>query len=1148
MNRLIRFHGVVISLLLHATITLGQGTAPQLTSNIPAVLPPSPEAWQFTRYGNLPIGLNTGAAQFSLPVYTISTGSLSHAISISYSTNGVKVDEQPGRTGLGWSLRAGGVITRSVMDKPDGGAGIQPTYYHGSIATTAGNWNLYNYAMQARNQMPPDFQPDEYSYSMDGYSGKFIKRENGAYTQYNANGVKIEKNGNGFLLTAPNGVQYQFYLSETASNYSYPVSTTLQWVPAPEPTAWYLTKIIAPNHSDEIVFNYASVNSAGITYQNGISQEYATTMLSNDGYLSNSGYARIRYDGANEAVLTAGGCASTPGLSTIIQLSGNNPYCLSSITFSGGTVQFSYSGREDSPGEKKLDQISVFRNGDNYRRASVEFDYTYSAVAGDTYDTYVAGSNYTQQNPHLRKRLFLTAARAVADGLAPQTHNFEYNDMNGLPPRLSFSQDRYGSFNGKVNKDYFFPNDTWFDWHLGNNQFGGNRNYSFIHAQKGALKKITYPTGGYTQITYGPNKIDGDYAYTIQSDSVWALLDTSTYNGQEAWSATIQHTGGNLRLRASCEWATVPIGTSNGSGGFTGFEDQYYVIWFLIDDATGACVKACNKTLHVSQSAVDGHMGFGLPPGTYKIKMVASNPSIRARISLERWSRQADHSATAGIAGIRVQSIADFDNAGSMAGKREYLYGDWGNPSSSSGTGVYNDGLYTGREIGFVEVPGVAAGSASCGYNTISSSSMVSNFLTDNGTVFYTKVTELQTNADGTKNNGGAEHEFYFQQKKTAEPLTWNWYAGAWATTQPLPTTPGAPLMNNDFLTGLPKNRKTFTYSTLHGPRTILNETENHYSVHQPTLIIDTFLVSKYARNIDCPEQAPCVTDIPPDKQTYLYQFDLYRYWRYFGFSKLDKTVTKEYTAAGTLENEITYSSHSPKNYQPRMVNYLSGAGETKTIYRKYAGDVLPGESGYSTIYVPMVNANMVDALVEESTDLQNVQQQKKRMVYGAFPAPQNGTQYLPVQILGSINSAPEETEMNYQQYDNSGNLLQYTGRSGVTVAIIWGYDRKYPVAQITGKNYADAVAQSGINLAVVNNPASETALRGELDKLRSLGGCQVISRTYSPLVGLASETDVAGKTQYYVYDAFNRLAAIKDQDGNTLKTFSYQFKATAQQ
>lgn len=1129
----------------------------QLSSKPPALLPPSPEAFQFTRYGNLPIGLNTGAAQFSLPVYTVRSGNLSHAISIGYSTNGIKVDEQAGRTGLGWSLRAGGVVTRTVMDKPDGGAGIQPTFYHGNTTSFLGNWPLYNYVSGAKNQTPPDYQPDEYSFSVDGLSGKFLRREDGDFAQFSGSGVRIEKNANGFLLTAPNGVRYQFYLAEAARNYGYPLSSTLQWVPAPEPTAWYLTKISAPN-GDAIDFEYGYVNeTAGdhiVTYINGISQDYSTTLMSTDGLLSNVGYQRIRYDGVHDEVMP--GCPNISNLSTTVQLTENTPRCLRSISFAGGTVRFSYSGREDAPGEQKLDSVQVFRNGPQqvggYRLACTVLGYAYSFAAPGPFDTQVAGQNYTDANPHLRKRLFLTgAAELGANGEAGPAYAFAYNDINGLPPRLSFAQDRYGGFNGRANGQYFFPNDTWLDWHIGNNQFGADRRYSFAHAQKGALVKITYPTGGGTQIAYGPNKTDGDYDFKIKSDSVWTVLDTSTVAGQQVWTDTIRHMGGNLRLRGNCNWASVPLDGPGANGGNTGFSGSWYISFDLMDSA-GQCVpKACGKRLYPGETAVDGHTGFALPSGVYRIRMTANMPNLRARLSLERWEKVPDKGPDAGIAGIRVASLADYTDLGKQAGGRSFLYSNWGDSTGSSGTGLRGDNGHNGAEIGFAMMDASVPNSNqtyTCGYNTIGSSSVASNFLTDNGTVFYTKVIELPVGQGAAGHqvwSGGAtEQEFYYSPKKTAVPLAFDWYSGTWAETRPLPTAPGAPMMNNDFLTGMPRATRTFTYSSLHGPRQVVNETVNHYSLDTPHLMIDTFLVSRYARPV--PDYGPngVFTDIPDSLQTFFWHFDIYRYWRYFGHARLDSTVSADYSGTVPMVSKTTYSGYSPKNFQPRVIGYATSNGNAKTILRKYAGDVMPTEPGHATVYNPMVNTNMVDALIEETVLENGNEQTKKRMAYAAKPSPNGGTQYLPTAVYSSQNGQPEEAELIYQLYDSTGNLLQYTDRSGVVISIIWGYGGKYPVAKVTGMAYNDALAQAMMDPTVLNNPVSDAALMAQLNKLRNLPGtADVVTRTYSPLVGVTTETGPRGQTLYYQYDAQNRLIAIKDADGNTVKGMGYWLK-----
>mgnify|MGYP001176797299 FL=1 len=54
--------------------------------------------------------------------------------------------------------------------------------------------------------------------------------------------------------------------------------------------------------------------------------------------------------------------------------------------------------------------------------------------------------------------------------------------------------------------------------------------------------------------------------------------------------------------------------------------------------------------------------------------------------------------------------------------------------------------------------------------------------------------------------------------------------------------------------------------------------------------------------------------------------------------------------------------------------------------------------------------------------------------------------------------------------------------------------------------------------------------------------GAQLTTYTYKPLVGITSKTDPRGITEYYEYDSFGRLSAVKDFSGHIIKTYCYNY------
>ena len=90
---------------------------------LPADAIPAPNAAALAKYGDVPVSYFTGVPDISIPIHTLNEGPLNLLISLSYHAGGTKPVEMASWVGMGWSLNAGGLISRTVQGIPDEYAG-----------------------------------------------------------------------------------------------------------------------------------------------------------------------------------------------------------------------------------------------------------------------------------------------------------------------------------------------------------------------------------------------------------------------------------------------------------------------------------------------------------------------------------------------------------------------------------------------------------------------------------------------------------------------------------------------------------------------------------------------------------------------------------------------------------------------------------------------------------------------------------------------------------------------------------------------------------------------------------------------------------------------------------------------------------------
>ena len=220
----------------------------QPTNNlIKDVTMPAPNAASLGKYGDYSVGNFTGVPDISIPIYTVQEGPLSLPIGLSYHASGIKVAEMASWVGAGWSLNAGGIITRTVQ-------GLYDEHSSGYFNTaTLLETRINNNDANLNSEIglgTIDGEPDIFSFNVGGYTGKFYidKNHNAQFIPKQDLKLEIDADLKGFTLIPPDGIRYVFgrFLNADGVTYTEAQEKTLyqgQATSSAFVSSWYLLKI-----------------------------------------------------------------------------------------------------------------------------------------------------------------------------------------------------------------------------------------------------------------------------------------------------------------------------------------------------------------------------------------------------------------------------------------------------------------------------------------------------------------------------------------------------------------------------------------------------------------------------------------------------------------------------------------------------------------------------------------------------------------------------------------------------------------------------------------------------------------------------------------------------------------------------------------
>ncbi len=1096
----------MIKNILKITILLFTGFGySQETDYTPNIIPPTPEAFKFASIGEIPVNESTGNATTSIPIYNFTAGKIQIPISIDHSGDGVKVDEANTWTGIGWVLNTGGVITRTVNDQTDERTPqSQRLFYSGSQLNSFVPGQSSELASLSYGNI--DSEVDIFNYNFDGYSGSFYLDVNlvPRLIKYDkeidislsndpvVNGVTTF-NRRTITITTPDGTKY-FFGGLSASEETKSKAGAGGFTPLAQ-TGFYLFKI--ENITGDIVnLNYLSTGS--ILELNGYSQ-----VLIKD--------------------VTSEGLCWIPPLTTVASprtpfyLESSGKLRLSSITSNRdqSKVEFESIYYANTDQRQKLQQIKVYSNNTTIVK-KIDF-------------------NYIEPNPNQSYKRFFLNSVSILDAnnnLSGETYSFEYNSPELLPERFSYSQDYGGFYNGKTNTTYIPKvNDPFFS---NVNSSLADRTVSSITSQYGSLKKVIYPTKGFTEFEYEVGeKSEVDYEKENRFLNIY-----HNYNNTNLHTSTANTfpliPDDNLPTPITILNPSLPIKVSLNIVADGTLTQHHFVKFTLNDmDSTNDIVKI---------------IPLENPDGGQKIynlnyEFANLNPLARYSFTLEYYRTNLtiyptylnanaqimfsnNNPITLYKPGIRVKRVKNYANVESTPQVTRYYYNSAAKYLSTKDSGT-DVGIprFSGEAIktGSVQCQGTGA-YFNCTPYTIYQKKLFSNtqsniYSSGKGRDMFRFVTVSYGGDNFEK--GGKQTEFFVQADLPMNSISFNDDYSSTIKSSNTSLKNGSVLNEIYFDSAFTTNSQTNQITT--GKKREIINTYLTLS-DKSNLITNCYTVKIF----DTPE---CLFgDFGPlyVGNYYFGRYDIFSWWH-----TLESTTTKEYFQNGVVESTSNYFYDSKLAGIPSRVLESDGVS-TKEIKYFYPQDI-------EMVNEPCKNELIAKKIIGIPLATQYFKDNNKVLETKTVYKNWGNNLLAPEYIQSSKELLTPEIEIRYTKIDNTnGNPLELKKENGVYVSYIWGYNKTRIIAKIENATNSQIITALGISNLNTLSEANLTAING----LRNiLVNAMVTTYTYIPLIGISTVTDPIGDTTTYNYDEFNRLKAVYNKDGQMISENQYHYK-----
>ena len=1051
----------------------------------PIVVFPSPNSSALTNNIREDVDLYTGKLNVSIPIYNLKSYKIEVPVRLTCNSSANKVNTIASWVGLGWSLHAGGTISRVMKGLPD--------EYDGIIQIEGGDVPASGFLSKGHLAIENDFlprstgekkqivdnsamtgdlssyhnspeawdtQPDEFYFSFGNYSGKFVFDNNGnirtiPYFDFNIT-YEIKTFDNNpyiikFEIITPDGYQYIF-----GDEYLLSVERSQQ-------------QIVTHN----IIYYYDYLNQAN-------------QVINNINYLVDL-YGQAPHPFEQVTVQ-----------STIYPKFTSSWHLRRIQSPDGDFVEFSYESSDN------LIKYATDRT-ENYKFPNLRYDYhlfgnTLNPVAiknaEDIHMDVIANLSLSEyftilDNRRIRsiitksgcKILFMPGEERqdlIDDVVLDKIDVYDYNDkiIKGFRLYYSYSDpESYPKIEYSLGHVFVYPNlveafytaDEWY------------HNYNFEQVAS-EYKRLFLM--GISEIDKSGNQF---LPYSFQYNT--EILPRRSSYKQDYWGYYNANTQGlKIPRRQFTDMFGDPEWGINEDGIPTVFHNTL--------GANNNMGAKRNSNLNKAQAGV--------------LKTIKYPTGLKKEFEYE------------------INKNASGQNRGGLRIKIIKTYPDKSEPDV-----FYTDNYYyaDGNEVTFRKyLHQLNSSPYSYSYDAFSSSSPSNAILlTKNGEVGYRNVTVSREKNEAS--NGKTTYRFISPSE--IGNVKSNVYEVPGTTplnSGNIPPFPFPEDLNNDYQRGLLEEKTQYN-----NDNELVKQINYFYELNpdnfEPLIIegLNPGIYFKYSFNFS------------PVKHHRAGFYKLKSDWYY-----LDHIVTKDFPLSGSEHflEKTTYYKYNDNNHLVNKVISENSGGTTLTKEFLYTVDYDPAEGDiYARAIKDLQDLHIIDVVVEQLTWASIKGENDECLISGMlnkfkdFGDGQSKQIRLFQTYSTEIDKPVPSEEFNYSstssgnftfdenyywrsssyKYDEYGNIIQVTHRNDIPVAYNWGYNYTLPIAEVVNSEWKPYV-----------NQYPETA--------------HITSYTHEPLVGVTSITDPGGTPTYYEYDSFNRLKLIKDTHGNIVKKYTYNY------